>query len=70
MINSVLKHNKTSNIIFENKKIDKWFITFGKLKNMKNVLQLLEPFKIVTEILDGYYTTASIALGSFKHIKS
>lgn len=63
MIDSVLKHkNSISNVIFKNNKIYKWFITSGELKNMKDLLKLLEPFKTVTEILGGEnYTTASIA---------
>ncbi|XP_008189493.1 zinc finger BED domain-containing protein 1-like [Acyrthosiphon pisum] len=40
----------------------KWFISSVEFKNMKDLLKLLEPFKIVTEVLGGEnYTTASIA---------
>ncbi|KAE9523138.1 hypothetical protein AGLY_016452 [Aphis glycines] len=63
MIDSVLKcKNSINNIISKNKKIDKWFISSVEFKNMKDLLKLLEPFKIVTEVLGGEnYTTASIA---------
>lgn len=63
MIDSVLKHKiSNNNIISKNQKIDKWLITSGEFKNIKDLLKLQEPFKIVTELLGGEnYTTASIA---------
>lgn len=63
MIDSILQHKiSINNIISKNKKIDKWFITSVEFKNIKDLLKLLEPFKVVTEVLDGEnYTTASIA---------
>ncbi|KAE9535950.1 hypothetical protein AGLY_007851 [Aphis glycines] len=63
MIDSVLQHKiSINNIIFKNQKTDKWFITSGEFKNIKYLLKLLEPFKIVTEVLGGEnYTTASIS---------
>lgn len=75
MIDSVLKcKNSINNIISKNKKIYKWFMSSVEFKNMKDLLKLLEPFKIVTEVLGGEkYTTASIAhrlIKSFKYIKS
>jgi hypothetical protein len=62
IIDNVLKcKNSINNIISKNKKIDKWFITSGEFKNIKDLLKLLEPFKIVTEVLGGEnYITASI----------
>jgi hypothetical protein len=47
----------------------KWFLISAEFTNMKDLLKLLKPFKIITEVLRGEnYTTASIAHRLIKNI--
>lgn len=63
MIKSILRHRVSiNNVISKNRKTDKWYITTNQLKNMNDLVKVLEPFESVTETLGGEkYVTASIA---------
>ena len=48
MIQSILKHkNSVNSVISKNKKINKWFVACGDYKNMKDLIDVLEPLKLL-----------------------
>lgn len=55
------KYHSVNLVISKSKKINKWLIVSGDFKNMKDLIDVLEPFKVVTETLGGEnYTIVSI----------